>query len=739
MSNRARHLIWASLFACAAVLPATSAAAEKDARGIEFFESKIRPVLVKHCYQCHSAQAPKVRGGLVVDTRQGLLKGGDNGPAMVPGYPKKSLLIAALKHDGLKMPPKEKLSDTVVADFTRWVEMGAPDPRQQTGSIVKRLGIAQVREHWAYRAIQKPAAPQVHDNAWPRTDIDRFVLAKMEAKGLSPVADADRRVLIRRLTFDLTGLPPTPEEIDAFLADRSTDAVEKLVDRLLKSPAFGERWGRHWLDVVRYADSNGNVDDTPFPNAWRYRNYVIDAFNKDKPYDRFVSEQVAGDLLPARTAAERDEHLVATGFLALTSKPRAQNNPNYQMDLIADQIDATTKGFLGLTAMCARCHDHKFDPIPTKEYYALAGIFDSTDMLAGAGGRGAKKKKGSKGGQSLTLSNGGQAMGVRDSRPTDCEICIKGDSRRRGETAPRGFLTAATLGKAPAITRSQSGRLELAKWLTAADNPLTARVMANRVWAHLFGRGIVPTVDNFGVLGEEPSHPELLDHLATRFVEDGWSVKRLIRAIALSRTYQLSSVHNQKDYKVDPDNVLLWRMNPRRLEAEAIRDTILAVSGQLDRTPPKGGVVTATAGKKPKKQRAVASTGPKDRCRTVYLAVIRTAPHEFHRLFDAPDASLVVGQRDVTTVPAQALFFMNSSFVADQSRHLARGLLVAPNLDDAGRIDLAYRLALGRLPSTSERSRALAFVAKSGKKDQPAAWAPFCQALFACAEFRYVD
>ncbi|MBL8797703.1 MAG: PSD1 domain-containing protein [Planctomycetia bacterium] len=719
------------------------AAAEPDAKGIEFFENKIRPVLVNSCYECHSAKSSKVKGGLLLDTRDGVRNGGDTGPAIIPGDPDKSLLIQSLRHDKLQMPPKNKLPENVIADFVQWVKLGAPDPRDAAGNAAyKRLSLEEARSFWSFVPAKKPEAPKVQNASWPRGDIDRFVLARLEAKGLRPVADAERATLLRRVHFDLLGLPPTPEDVEAFLKDASPTAFEKVVDRLLQSPQFGERWGRHWLDVARYAESNGNADNTPFPHAWRYRDYVIASLNRDKPYDRFVTEQIAGDLLPTDNPTQRDELLIATGFLALTSKPRAQNNPDYKMDLIADQIDVTSRAVLGLSVMCARCHDHKFDPISTKEYYSLAGIFDSTTMLAGGGGKGGGNKGGDGGGLHA-LSDGGSAMGVRDGKAVDSAVCIRGESTKRGETVPRGFLAVATVGEAPAINRAQSGRLELARWLTSPQNPLTARVAVNRAWLHLFGQGLVRSVDNFGSLGEKPSHPELLDFLALRFVEEGWSVKKLIRGIVLSRTYQLSSSHDAANLKADPDNLLLWRMQPRRLDAESIRDAILSVSGRLDLKPPQG----SSAATVPAKGAKGGNAPPKDsgQHRSVYLGVPRGAPlPESLAVFDVANPNLSVSQREVTTVPAQALFLLNSPFVMEQAKLTAQRLLAAPNLDDAGRVALAYRLAFARTATDAERTRALNYIAQmtqAGRDKNGAqnAWASFCQALFASAEFRYLE
>ncbi|MGE3803702.1 MAG: PSD1 and planctomycete cytochrome C domain-containing protein [Gemmataceae bacterium] len=724
-----------------AVPAAQVRAADADPMGIEFFENKIRPVLVSKCYECHSAKSAKIKGGLLLDTREGIRQGGDNGPAVVPGSLDESLLIRALRHEqNLKMPSaKEKLSDEVIADFEAWIKMGAPDPRTGKAVTVKAIRIEDVRSFWAYKPVVQPQVPKVKNGAWARSDTDRFVLAGLEAKGLKPVADAERRQLARRLSFDLLGLPPEPELVEAFERDRSPQALETLVDKLLASPHFGERWGRHWLDVARYGESNGNADNNVFPHAWRYRDYVIAAFNSDKPYDRFITEQLAGDLLEAKGPAERDELLTATGFLALTSKPRAQNNPNYQMDLVADQIDVTTRGFLGLTVMCARCHDHKFDPVPTREYYALAGIFNSTSMLAGNNVRGNQKAKGV--GPHHILSDKSLVMGVREGSVADVSICVRGESKDRGDLVPRGFLTAATLSSPPVINKSSSGRLELARWITAPENPLTARVAVNRMWQHLFGRGIVPTVDNFGSLGEEPTNQELLDHLALRFQANKWSVKKMIRELVLTRTYQLSTAHDEAAYKVDPDNTLLWRRTPHRLEAEAIRDAMLTVSGKLERTPPGRSFVAGPGNAKGNRRNPPEARETNHR--SVYLPIVRNGLPEMLDLFDVADPSLVVGQRDATTVPAQALFLMNSPFVVLHSKYFAERLLALPNIEDAKRVEQAYLIALSRPPSVAERDRALAFIRETAsvlnkKNDPSAAWASFCQALLASAEFRYL-
>jgi hypothetical protein len=707
----------------------------EHAKKIEFFENKIRPVLVKECFECHSAKAAKVRGGFLLDTREGLLRGGDTGPAIVPGKPGESLLLKTLYHEKgekLKMPPKQPLPENVVADFEKWIAMGAPDPRTG-GTSYRRLSLEESKTFWSLVPVANPAAPKVADGAWPRQDADRFILAKLEEKKLKPAADADRALLARRLYFDLIGLPPTPEQIDEFVKDTDAKSVEKLVDRLLASPQFGERWGRYWLDMARYAESNGNADNTPFPEAWRYRDYVIRAVNEDRPYDRFIQEQVAGDLLTPLTGQSKDELLVATGFLALTSKPRAQNNPDYKFDLIADQIDVTSRSVLALSVMCARCHDHKFDPISTKEYYGLAGIFDSSVMLFGPLARGGGKNQPPTGMHSLPA--GGEAMGIKEGTPQNCKVCIAGESTKQGEMAPRGFLKVATPGEAPAI-KSGSGRLELAGWLTAKDNPLTARVAVNRIWMHLFGQGLVKSADNFGFLGERPSHPELLDHLAAKFMTDGWSTKKLIRYLVLSRTYQMASGHNADNYKADPDNILRWRMSQRRLDAEAFRDATLAISGQLTLTPPAGSLAVVAGGKG--KQ---GGTGSKDaRCRSVYLGIVRGAPlPESLSLFDVANPNIVVARREETTVPAQALYLMNSPFIRDQA-HAAGKRLLAEKLEDSDRIDLAYRMFYARSAAPAEKERAAKYLTAMAKTlgSSTDAWASFCQVLIASAEFRYL-
>jgi cytochrome c553 len=818
------------------LLAAPAIAEQPTNDGVAFFEKKIRPLLAANCYNCHSADTNS-QGGLRVDDRNGLIQGGKGGPAVVPGHPDKSRMILAVRRSDakLKMPPEKPLTEQQIADLTRWIADGAAWPAVRVPASVGKPNPAYDRlraEHWAWQPLRVVSPPSIKNADWPRDDIDRFLLARLEASGLQPVVDADRTSLIRRLTYDLTGLPPTPEEIDAFLADRSADAVAKLVDRLLASPGFGEHWGRHWLDVARYGESTGSARNLPYPQAWRYRDYVINAFNTDKRYNQFVIEQIAGDLLPAATAKERDEHLVATGFLALGVKDVNQRfKVRYIMDNIDEQIDAVSRGFLALTASCARCHDHKFDPIPQTDYYALAGIFHSTDLCAGLrnkmGGGGLDyydsamlvhlsiekpappaeqvaelKKQFEKAKaewdairgtpEGLAKAADGQpkqrpyrlkfeklqgeltaltdpnnrdevVLGVRDSKTIgDTPLRVRGEAEKHGPSVPRGFLSLLNVPDAPKVNANQSGRLELARWLTSEQNPLTSRVIVNRVWHHLFGSGLVASVDNFGITGEKPSHPELLNHLAARFVREGWSIKQLVRSIVLTRAYQLSGDAPKLNIDVDPANRLVWRHSPRRLSAEEIRDTVLAAAGLLDRTRPNGSpamefkvIEVGNNGPQAKKLLEEASSS---RGRSVYLPLLRTLTPPVLEVFDFAEQGMVTGSRDATTVAPQALYLLNDPFVLRLSRALASKLVAAKELDDGLRIGVAYRLALGRSAALKELERAKAFLAEyelmarelaqSNPKPNPvvpgqteprvAAWSSFCQALFASAEFRYI-
>jgi hypothetical protein len=805
------------------VLLTSAARADDEAARVDFFEKKVRPVLVKNCYTCHSANT-NAKGGLRVDDRGGLLRGGSLGPAIVPGDPEKSLLLQAVSHTGdvSSMPPRKHLSAEELADLSRWIKEGAAWPKAELAVSRPNAKFDQLRrEHWAWQPLRNPRPPSVRDDAWPRGDIDRFILATLEEKGLRPVADADKVTLLRRVTFDLTGLQPTTEELDAFVQDASPDAFENVVERLLASPAYGERWGRHWLDVARYGESTGSGRNVPYPHAWRYRDYVIDAFTHDKPYDRFIREQIAGDLLPAASDRERDEQRIATGFLALGVKDVNQRfEVRFVMDNIDEQIDTVTRSVLALTASCARCHDHKFDPIPTMDYYALAGIFHSTELCAGVrnkmGGGGldyydvtklirvgpdkamspeqtqkieqakkalaeaqselealrgkpdaaavgadgksklsAARQKVSKLQQELlALSDpaleGRAALGVREATTVgDTEIRMRGEAEKLGPLVPRGFLSVVEVPQARRINPKESGRLELAEWLTSPENPLTPRVMVNRVWQHLFDRGLVSSVDNFGVTGDTPSHAGLLDHLAGQFIHDGWSVKALIRTVVRSRTYQLSSGRSGTDgYGLDPANRLLWRHSPRRLDAEEIRDAMLAAAGRLVLSRPKVSPAQTLKVMELQNNGAEATRlekeGRASLHRSLYLPLLRCLVPQALEVFDFANQGFVTGQRDTTTVATQALFLLNDPFVRDQSQALAGRLLRQKDRDDAARIHWAYRLTLTREPTAMEIDRALAFLSdceeslRGSKDPEKAAWASYCQALLGSAEFRYV-
>jgi hypothetical protein len=955
-----------------------------DSRDAEFFEKRVRPVLVERCYSCHGEKLQW--GGLRVDSAEGLRKGGARGSAFVAGKPEESLLIKAISYKDaqLQMPPTEKLPDEEVAALTEWIRKGAPDPRGATvsGAVAKGNDVDSGRKHWAYQAPKKPPVPNVRDTRWPRTDIDRFILAKLEDKGLRPVGDAKPATWLRRVYFDLTGLPPTPDEIQAFVNDTRPKAHALTVDKLLGSRSFGERWGRHWLDVTRFGESV-TLRGFIFKEAWRYRDYVIESFNEDVPYDRFLKEQVAGDLLPFPSLKERQRGLIATTFLMLgNTNLEEQDKKQLEMDVVDEQLDTLGKAFVAQTIGCARCHDHKFDPIPTRDYYAMAGILRNVKSLehanvskwmerplpleesqeaiylkheAAVASLQAQIKLAKESAKALAAKsaevNGpvklsiiaagdlpgivvdsSQARAVGEwkhsqysshyigdgylhdlnvgksektltflpdiTRPGSYEVRLayvhapnraanvpvtlfhadgetlvhvnqqepptidghfvslgqfrfegngfgyalvssegtsgyvtadavqfipvdatnassSGDSKQRtnpatsdkagsdpasaatsqikaleaglkklneegparpmvmsvqeetgtgdipvhfrgsvhtlGEKVPRGFLQVATYGKPPSIPANESGRRELGEWLASPNNPLTARVMANRVWLWLFGSGLVRTVDNFGTTGEEPSHPELLDYLALQFVEQGWSVKKLVREIVLSRVYQLNSAADggiassskdrqtlqaaaAKAAKADPENRLLWRMNRRRLEAECIRDTILSVSGELQ--PGTGGstIAPGTAADYAYKHTS--------KQRSVYLPVLRNALPELFEVFDFPDTSRVTGQRNVTTVAPQSLFLLNHPFVMEQARYFADRLLAKSGSDNKTRVEEAYRLALGRRPAEGELRVALRYLGEptaSSSRERLQAWAQLCHSIFASLDFRYLD
>lgn len=926
---RAAPLFLAAITGVAA--PAFAAVtAEPTPEQTAFFESKIRPILADNCYKCHSLENGKSKGGLTLDTRDGVLKGGEVGPVVVPGNPAASPLIKAVKYEDkdLQMPPSKeggKLKDEQIAALTEWVKMGAPDPRKEVPKT-KLTGLtAQARKHWSYQPVTKPEVPAIKNRVWCRTPVDGFILSKIEAKGMVPSPDASKETLLRRATYDLTGLPPTPQEVTDFLSDESAQAFSKVIERLLASPAYGERWGRYWLDTARYADTIGGMGnngrmDYRFPYAWTYRDYVIKAFNDDKPYDQFIVEQLAADKLP--DIKPDDPRLAALGFITVGER---FNNVN---DVINDRIDTVTKGFLGMTVSCARCHDHKFDPIPTKDYYALHGVFSSItepaakpvigmpaldqltdfhgkldtleqdirdgyykaladetakfrsnptgyllaaqarkgnasasemkaamDMMkerkldpelvqdvsrnvrsndpvfapfralmniapaefaakapaiiaeyagtaapapsddkkerrkapkasvnplvvaalkdakpqslddvaaiydklfaslqpraaeffraaastktlppsgfdpavvqmleipykveAGGGvsmekfremaNRGPRKFANRAGQNSakineLLLTHPGvpvRAMTIADlSKPKDSPVFIRGQAQTRGEIVPRRFLEVLSQNGGPVqFPKDSSGRFELAQCIASKTNPLTARVLVNRVWMHHFGEGFVPTPDDLGTQSEPPTHPELLDYLASYFMEKGWSIKQLHRVIMLSRIYQVSS-STIPDYEaIDSQNRLLWRANIRRLDFEAMRDSLLAMSGKLDRTI--GG------------QPINLTDEPYSYRRSVYGYIDRGNLPELMQSFDFSDPDMTNSKRATSIVPQQALFLMNSAMSVDVARRVVARPEVAGARDDLSRVVAIYRVIFQRNPKPAELQMATKFL-----------------------------
>jgi len=788
------------LFAADGPAETTEKQAPKDhATGLEFFEKQVRPLLAKHCFECHStADGQAAKGGLALDSRAGWMAGGESGPTIVPGDPDASLLIEAVRYDGYEMPPQGKLSAKEIAVLERWVKLGAPDPRTAAPTAVAStpaaIDLEQARQFWSFQSPRAHLPPRTKNTTWPATDVDRFVLAKLEAEGIAPAPDAEPAVWLRRVTYDLIGLPPSPDEQAAFLADPSAEARARVIDRLLASPQFGVHWGRHWLDVARYADSNGGDFNAKYPNAWRYRNYVVDSINRDKPYDQFLLEQIAGDLLSADAEAERSEQLIASTFLTIGPKMLSERDKEkLAMDVVDEQIDTIGKAVMGLTLGCARCHDHKFDPIPTTDYYALAGIFRSTIILEGESQQyvstwketplamtpehaalvaahqrqvdeARKKLDGAK--QSLVAAEADEgapqkaerlaaevadleknladlkkqapaptptAMAAREAPEIDdCRVCIRGEVAHRGAKVPRGYLQVVSTGGSRIHDSSHSGRLELARWLVRPDHPLTARVFVNRVWQHVFGEGLVATVDNFGRNGAKPSHPELLDTLAVQFVERGWSVKQLVRQLVSSHAYAQSTKFDGRAFERDPDNALLWRAHRKRLPAESIRDGLLAMTGDLE----------LTANKLPE-------TGG-ERSRTLFSPVVRNELPTFLTVFDFADPELTTGRRSETNVPAQALYLLNDPFVRTATARIAERL-AKQSTGDAALIDAAYRLILCRPATVEEVARAAAFLNQSrieptkdakqklAKTTDSGRRQRFVQALVASTEFRLLD
>ena len=927
----------------------------------EFFEKKIRPALEEHCIRCHGAK--KMQGGLRLDSREGWQKGGDSGAAIIPGD-EESLLLKAISYEdaSFEMPPRGKLPEKVREAFRTWIQSGAFDPRRQqaTGEMESPEAptVADGRNFWAFQPISKPLIPDVSNKSWVNNDVDRFILAKLEERGLDPVADTNRESLLRRLTFDLTGLPPTPKQMELYLPDGSDDATERLIDRLLDSPRYGERWGRHWLDVVRFAESSGGGRTLLFPDAWRYRDYVIQAFNQDLPFDEFVKEQIAGDLLPTKGRIDRQRKIVATGFLMLgPTNYEMQDKDILEMDVVDEQLDTMGKAMLGMTIGCARCHDHKFDPIPTRDYYALAGILKSTHTLkhsnvstwntvelplpeeeetsinaarqklktaeeklaaanaelkkltgessgstksvdmsdldgvivdstdaevvgkwknstsvgryvgsdyihddnAGKGEKSVKysvmlpetgryevfatystgdnraskvpyrirhrggetvatinqRKKPSRDGlmeslgifefdhqekvsvllmttgtddgfviadaiiwkpiagdteQQVVQSQGPAvdaenealkaeieaaksevnrlnnevkairkaipkrpvAMAPRDvEKPADIHVAVRGMTHQKGDLVPRGVLEIATWKGMPEVNKGTSGRLELAQWLASEKNPLTARVIANRVWYWIMGRGIVASVDNFGSTGNRPTHPLLLDYLASFLIENNWSIKALVREIVSSRVYQLSSIATEEALQKDPGNLCYGRRERKRLLAEDIRDAMLMAAGNLDFSI--GG---PTIKKGTSSEYGYQFEG---RRRSVYVPVFRNRLPQIFEVFDFADPNIQGGQRATSNVASQALLMMNQPFVIEQASDAAKRLENVKLDGNDAMLKQAYAEVLGRRPTEQERLVMMELLAVTDPDRETSQWASVYQLLFQCIDFRYLD
>ena len=838
----------------------------------KFFESKIRPVLVRECYGCHSTRS-QVKGGLWLDTKTGARDGGDSGSAIVPGDLDESLLWNAINHTDYKMPPGKRLSEEIRNDFRHWIEMGAPDPRTQKISKVNTTitpeDIEQGRQFWAFKKPVVQEVPEVKQTDWPVTDIDRFVLKELERNELQPTDETDASTFLRRISYDLVGLPPTPEQVawlnKRWKKDRQA-SIEKIVDSLLGKPEFGETWGRHWLDVARFAESSGKELNLTYPQAWRYRDYVIDSLNDDKPYDRFIQEQIAGDLLAVKSDKAWSENLIATGFLAIGPKTLTeQNGAQFSHDLIDEQIDVATRVVLGVSVACARCHDHKFDPIPQSDYYAMAGIFKNTSTHYGTldtfqnrrpsnllvlpvddlnpydkkisskemaklkselnekqkqytayrRERQAKRKGDTTNNPAFSVQNVARLssevaaikkrinsydekgnpytyfMGVQSTeKPANARLLVRGEFDKPAQVVERGLpqVLTETISK---IDSDSSGRLELARWMASENNPLTARVMVNRVWQHLFGKGIVRTPENFGSTGQPPTHPELLDHLAIEFVKNGWSVKQLVREIVTSKIYRTNSEFDRKNFEADPENKLVWRMEPRRLSAEAIRDSILQMSGQLDSIRPRAsfvaeigpaivrddlvisaagaanqnmeGKVTLGMGRSRRPgmssrnnrgdtkesetllKPSVAKIDQPKNYRSVYLPVIRDSLTRAMDVFDFAEPSMVVGTRESSNTPDQGLFFLNNEFVMEQSDLMAERIIKQES-EIRDQVNLAFLLAYGRDASATELKSAERFYqefevprSRFRKNANVQKLSALCQSILASAEFRFLN
>lgn len=739
-----------------------------DSQHFEFFETKVRPVLANNCYECHSGLAERHRSGLRLDSRDAILKGGEHGPAIILGNPDESRMIRYVRHQGKKMPAmgKPKLSDLAIAALAKWVELGAPWPKATVVPTTDNYDWPKAREHWAWRPVKKVIPPTV-TGARVRNPIDQFVAEGLHEAGFRQPPEARASVFVRRVFLDLTGLPPTPDELRDWSQRLGGDSVDELndqtvsvlVDSLLNRPQYGERWGRHWLDVARYSDAGGwTQDNRSHPKAWQYRDWVVRAFNADLPFDEFVRSQIIGDKMGREAAA-------GTGFFTLgptyaSDGGDPESIAQAKSETLDDRVDTFSRGFLGLTVACARCHDHKFDPIPIQDYYSIAGVFNNTregetpladrkvidayhnarkpiDALHDKIGKSKKQPQSDeikkqianwqielKELEAKAPPKFEFAHTLRDAGSEDMKVALRGNSMKPGKVAPRRFLRIVA-GKDREHFNQGSGREQLANAVVDPTNPLTARVFVNRVWQHHLGEGLVRSPDNFGVLGQEPTHPELLDWLSATFVESGWSTKVLHRLILTSATYRGSSAFDETSFASDGDNRSLWRMTPRRMDAETWRDSLLAVTGELDLQI--GGVAV---------QDIVASNR-----RTLYAKVSRNAPlasDKFLRLFDFPIPRASAAKRTANVIPQQFLFMMNSRFMLDRASALSKRLERESD-DVTTRIARAYLLLYGRAPTEREQRLAKGFL----KGTQPVAsrltrWQQYCQALLSANEFMYI-
>ncbi len=810
---------------------------EPSTEGIAYFEKHVRPLMVRHCYQCHSEKSQKREGGLLLDSRGGWLQGGESGAAIIPRDIEASLLIQAVRYsdEALQMPPIKPLAPEDVAKLEHWVRIGAPAP-DQAGARTSDDPSDPVtgKAHWAFQPLTSARPPNVISE-WPQTEIDTFIVSQLEQAALQPVADAKPSVLARRLYVQLTGLPPTPQQMQEYLSDSQPMAYERLVDHLLSSPQFGERWGRHWLDLARYADSNGLDENFLFREAWRYRNWVVDAINKDMPFDRFVLLQLAGDMLPYETIEDRDEQRIAAGFLLIGPKVLLGNiDANQRMEIADEQIDSIGRALLGQTLGCARCHNHKFDPVPTADYYALAGIFASTqvmerrwmlgeqrvmEQLIGLGPQGnaadeayekywkerpqvTERKKLAEATLELLKTNDQTTLKEqiekqpnsfadmsKDSarpieeriaaqqalieqlaqslkqtppippramiptdvpQPADEHVRIAGQFDRLGEKVPRGFLTVLQDNSNAFIPAKESGRVALGHWLTDSNErsgQLAARVLANRVWYHLIGRGLVRTVDNFGRTGETPSHPELLDHLASELIDSKWSIKVLVRQIVLSRTFRLSSQHLASNHEADPENRLLWRAHRRRLDPESFRDAMLSAADKLDLSR-----MDSTVSYLGDQATAVGANSVRRKtdfpCRSVYLPVIRNDLPELFEIFDFANPHSTTGMRPNTTVPTQGLFMLNDDMVMDAAKSTARRIIASSATGNhRERIVSMFDLISNARPTETElqsiekylKQFETQFKSEGKPEAELESLSLACHALFASSRFQFLE